>query len=74
MYRFSEHGIKNEGLFCTIYNDFIDFCKSKASIGTFSTYMDGEPFFMCNTIEISYRAYLEIISPEKIKTNWRKTK
>jgi len=57
MFEFSKFGVKNEKLFCSIYADFIAWCKSKATSGTFSTYMDGEPVFMCNGIEVSYRQF-----------------
>ncbi len=58
MFKFSEYGIKNKDLFCRIYSDFIDWCKTKATSGTFSTYMDGEPYFTCCGLEVSYRTYL----------------
>lgn len=59
-FKFSKHGIQNEKLFCRIYSDFINFCRNNAASGTFSTYMDGEPFFMCNGLHISYSDYLKI--------------
>lgn len=58
MFGFSEYGIKNKELFCRIYSDFIEWCKSKVITGTFSTYMDGEPVCFSQGIELSYKLYL----------------
>lgn len=57
-FKYSEHGIKNKEIYERIYSDFIEWCKTKASGGTFSTYMDGEPVFMFAGIEISYSSFL----------------
>jgi hypothetical protein len=56
-YRFSQYGIKNPEIFERIYQGFIEWCKTKASSGTFSTYCDGEPVFMSAGFELSYRDY-----------------
>ena len=58
MFKFSEHGIKNKELFCKIYSDFIEWCKSVVFEGTFSTYMDGEPVCFSQGVELTYRDYL----------------
>ena len=57
MFKFSEHGIKDQNLFCMMYADFIKWCMEKATQGTFSTYMDGEPVFFSSGAEVSYRQY-----------------
>ena len=57
MYKFSPHGVKNPELFERLYKGFVDWCKQKASSGTFSTYCDGEPVFMSCGCELSYRDY-----------------
>lgn len=58
MFKFSEHGIENKQLFCTVYADFIEWCKGKLSSGTFSTYMDGEPVCFNAGVELKYRMFL----------------
>ena len=58
MYKFSEYGIKNQVLFNKLYSDFITWCKSKVSEGTFSTYCDGEPVCFSCGCELSYRMFL----------------
>jgi hypothetical protein len=58
MFRFSEHGVKNQEAYSIAYADFIEWCKTKVKSGTFSTYMDGEPVCFCAGVEIPYRAFL----------------
>jgi hypothetical protein len=60
MFNFSEHGVKNKDIFCRIYSDFVDYCKSNFTAGTFSTYCDGEPVFMQCGFEFSYSAYKRV--------------
>ena len=59
-YKFSEYGIKDKELFKRLYSDFIDYCSRYSESGTFSTYMDGEPFFMTRGNEISYRTFIRM--------------
>lgn len=58
MFRFSEHGVKNQEAYSIAYADFIEWCKTKVESGTFSTYVDGEPVCYCAGLEMSYRMYL----------------
>ena len=59
MFKFSEHGIENKDLFCSIYSGFVDYCKGNFPSGTFSTYCDGEPVFIQCGFEFSYSRYLK---------------
>ena len=59
VFKFSEHGVKNQEAYITAYADFIEWCKSILPQGTFSTYMDGEPVCFCAGLELSYRTYLK---------------
>lgn len=56
-YRFSSFGIKDKEAFELAYHDFIVYCKKYFSMGMFSTYEDGEPYFCYGGIELPYRAY-----------------
>ena len=64
MFEFSEHGIKNPGIYKRLYAEFINYCKTKAKQGTFSTYMEGEPVFFCLGNEFSYSQYKKVIESE----------
>lgn len=59
MFEFSKHGIKNKDEFSEKYSDFIEWCKSKVSASTFSTYYNGEPFFFNSFVELSYSRFLQ---------------
>jgi hypothetical protein len=58
MFKFSPYGIKDSNLWQMIYGDFIEWCKTQVTAGTFSTYCNGEPVCMCCGFELSYRMYL----------------
>ena len=58
MFKFSQHGIKDQELFCNLYSDFIKWCKGIVTSGTFSTYCDGEPVCFSYGAELSYSMYL----------------
>ena len=62
MFKFSEYGVKNKELFQMIYGDFIQWCRTIVSTGTFSTYCDGEPVCFSYGNELSYRDYLRSLN------------
>ena len=55
-YKYSPFGIKNPDLFKWVYAEFVEWCKSNYTHGTFSTYMDGEPYFIVDGVVINFRA------------------
>lgn len=61
MFKFSENGITNIEAYQLAYSDFIEWCKTKAKQGTFSTYMDGEPVFLSLGAEVSYSQYKKML-------------
>ena len=57
MFKFSKYGVKNISIYFALYGDFINWCKTKVKVGTFSTYTNGEPVCFSEGIEIPYRSF-----------------
>ena len=56
-FRFSKSGISDPVAYYLAYRDFVEYCATRASNGTFTTYTDGEPLFLSCGIEFRLRDY-----------------